>query len=469
MRPLTGHPVLTSATASDSKAMPDYFFFSYARGSYDSYLKKFFDELSDRVRQLVGLPRGAQVGFLDQQDLELGEAWGPALTQALQRTRVMVSVYSPAYFNSEYCGREWEFFRRRAERYAELARARGAQEAAPPPVIKPVIWLPLRPGNNPPDPVSELQYFSGDPEAPHNKAGLQEMRRLRGNYRKEYTEFINQLADEILDVYEKFEREGVDLPPLEPMPELREMPSAFHQPPAPRAAGEAPRAVARQRGGPKYVRFVFIAGDPNEFPQGARRRDFYMEYGRGEWKPYYPEVTRPIMSLAQTVAGELDIFSDELPFGPDLAQEVRDAEDARSLVVMFVDGWTAELLPAYRQALERLDRNSYINCSIFVPWNDKDPDTAARREELKRIVRSDIFPRWSRLAEASEPVFFRDAIYTVDQLRDQLRDTLRRLQVMMAKDVVEQTKKDDIERRIQSDIVKPVLSHQAAPGGGGAP
>lgn len=447
--------------------MPDYFFFSYARGSYDDYLKKFFDELSDRVRQRAGLPRDTQVGFLDQQDLELGTAWSPALVRALQSTRVMVSLYSPAYFNSEYCGREWEFFRRRAELYAERARARGAAAAEPPPVIKPVIWLPLRPGHQPPEPVSRLQYYVGDPAEPHNRDGLQEMRRLRANYRREYTEFVNQLADQILDVYDQFDREGSDLPPLDPVPQLLEVPSAFHAPPAAGRTVAARPAPPQRRGGPRYVRFVFIAGDPDEFPQGARRREFYLEYGHGEWKPYYPDVTRPIRSLAQTVAGELDIFSDELPFGPNLAEEVRAAEDARSLVVMFVDGWTAELLPPYREALAALDRNSYINCSIFVPWNDNDPDTAARREELRRIVRSDIFPRWSRLGDASEPIFFRDAIHSVDELREQLRDTLRRLQVMMARGVVEQTKKEDIPRRVQSDIAKPVLSHQAAPGGGG--
>jgi FxsC-like protein len=441
--------------------MPDhYFFFSYARGSYDDYLQKFFDELSDRVRQRLGLPRGTPVGFLDKEDLELGSEWGPALARALQSTRVLVSLYSPAYFNSEFCGREWEFFRRRAELYAERARERGVADAAPPPVIKPVIWLPLRPGHQPPEPVARLQYYVGDAEEPHNKVGVQEMRRLRSSYRKDYTDFVNQLADQILDVHDLFEREGSDLPPLDPLPELPEMPSAF------REARPAPPPFGR-RGGPKYVRFVFIAGDPNEFPQGSRQREIYLEYGRGEWKPYYPDVERPIMSLAQTVAGELDIFSDELPFGPDLAREVREAEEARSLVIMFVDGWTAELLPPYRQALAALDRNSYINCSIFVPWNRKDPATATRCEELRRLLRTNIFPRWSRLADTSEPIFFRDAIFSVDELREQLRDTLRRLQTQMAKEVVEQSRKEDLPRRVQSDMAKPVLSNQGAPGGGG--
>jgi FxsC-like protein len=454
--------------------MSHYFFFSYARGSYDNYLRKFFDELSERVRHLLGLPRDTEVGFFDQRDLELGTEWDASLVSALQSTRVMVSIYSPAYFNSEYCGREWEFFRRRAELFAERARAGGTPAAATPPVIKPVIWLPLREGRNPPDPVARLQYFTGDPEAPHNKLGLQEMRRLRARYRTHYGNFINQLADEILDSYELFGQGAGELPCLDPVPELRALPSAFHQPPAPPAppdpgAGPPPPLRPRRRGGPKYVRFVFIAGDPTQFPDGARKREFYLEYGGGEWKPYYPEVTHPIMALALAEAGMLGMLGDELPFGPDLATEVRAAEEARSLVVVFVDGWTAELLPPYRQALENLDRNSFINCSIFVPWNVKDPETAVRADELKRLLRSVIFPRWSRLADAHEPIFFRDSIYSVEDLREQLRDTLRRLQVMMMKDVVEHARQGDLPRCLQSGIAKPVLSHGAAPAGRGAP
>ncbi len=59
------------------------------------------------------------------------------------------------------------------------------------------------------------------------------------------------------------------------------------------------------------------------------------------------------MLVAQKSALDVGIFSDELPFGPTLAKEVRDAEDDGSLVVLFVDCWTAEL-PTYQQILASL-------------------------------------------------------------------------------------------------------------------
>jgi hypothetical protein len=42
------------------------------------------------------------------------------------------------------------------------------------------------------------------------------------------------------------------------------------------------------------------------------------------------------------------------------------------------------------------------------------------------------------------------------------------LQTTLAKNVVERTPKEDIPRRIDSDIPKPILSHQSSPGGGAA-
>jgi FxsC-like protein len=324
-----------------------------------------------------------RVGFIDE-TIELGSDWDGAIVKALQECPVMVSAYSPAYFNSQYCGKEWEFFCRRRERHGEE-----------PPVIKLVIWIPLQRGKEPPHAVGPLQYYMGsDKTAPHNAVGLKQMRKQYNNYDVAYDKFIDSLADEIL------EANKIVLPKLDPLPALGKIDSAFH----PTASAAAPPAQvitqlgqatpARRRSGPKFARFVFIAGDPNEFPLGARRRDFYLDCGGVEWKPYYPD-TKPLMIVASEVAGNMNIISEELPFGNNLDELVRDVETARSLVILFVDGWTAEL-PNYKAALNQFDKNNYLNCSIFVPWNRDDPETAGRCDQLMTFVRDEVFPRWSR-------------------------------------------------------------------------
>lgn len=83
------------------------FFFSYTRANNDPYLKLFFDAVSEVIRERRGLPANVPVGFFDQRELELGEDWDQAIVDALQTSRVFLAVWSPGYFKSEYCGKEW--------------------------------------------------------------------------------------------------------------------------------------------------------------------------------------------------------------------------------------------------------------------------------------------------------------------------------------------------------------------------
>jgi hypothetical protein len=108
---------------------------------------------------------------------------------------------------------------------------------------------------------------------------------------------------------------------------------------------------------------------------------------------------------------------------------------------------------------------NYLNCGIFIPWNKEDPETAKRCDQLMKFVREDVFPRWSRFADF-EPSIFYDRICNLDELKARLADMLGRLQTSLAKSVVERTAKEDIPRRIESDIPNPVLAHWPASGGG---
>src|SRR3954468_3728848 len=120
------------------------FFLSYARANNDPYLKLFIEAVSEVIRERRGLPAGAQVAFFDQQELELGEDWDQTIVDALQTSRVFVALWSPAYFKSEYCGKEWALF-------AQSCAAADAASGGPhPPMIKPVVWVPFRTGEVPP-------------------------------------------------------------------------------------------------------------------------------------------------------------------------------------------------------------------------------------------------------------------------------------------------------------------------------
>jgi FxsC-like protein len=391
--------------------MPYDFFFSYTRADNNGYLKKFFHALNEEVCSKAGYPNGTLAGYFDQDRLERGMEWSEALVGALQESSTLVCLYSPAYFKSTFCGREWAVFEDRRRLYLAHQKAAGIPAAEPPAVIKPVLWVPIL--EPLPASVDRMQYAAGDPQATHNTEGLRYMRARYEKYKVPYLDFIDHLAAEILAARARYHAVLPRLPGALAFDSVRD---AFERSPA--AAGAA---SPHQQHGPNAVRFVFVAAKPEEFPPGARATDCYRQRGGRDWRPYFPDWPKPIGALAQSVAaGDLDFFSEEIPFSVTLPTEVRRAEDQASIVVLVVDSWTVAL-PSYRRVLEEFDKGGYFNCSVLIPWNDADVETLRQHAVLEADVRG-VFRRQSR-----HPLYFRDSISSEEELRAQLRDVLIRL------------------------------------------
>jgi hypothetical protein len=54
--------------------------------------------------------------FIDDEGIETGDHWPQKLKHALKMSKCMVCVWSPAYFQSNWCVSEWESFRERERR-----------------------------------------------------------------------------------------------------------------------------------------------------------------------------------------------------------------------------------------------------------------------------------------------------------------------------------------------------------------
>ncbi|MEV3909674.1 TIR-like protein FxsC [Streptomyces canus] len=109
------------------------FYLSYGRmpdvGPSNSQLR-FFQQLSEHLVQLTH-PGTTAVGFFDQR-MRRGSRWEEP-ERALATARVFVPLYSPRYFASERCGREWDAFNRRqqwARRQDRFVRS----------AVVPVLW-----------------------------------------------------------------------------------------------------------------------------------------------------------------------------------------------------------------------------------------------------------------------------------------------------------------------------------------
>jgi FxsC-like protein len=421
------------------------FFFSYKRVVDGPYLQTFFDDLSEELSGQLQLDVDEEIGFLDQKGIELGDAWEPTIAQALQGSKVLVCAYSPRYFESEYCGKEWQVFQMRRELHRQKQLA-GDPEAQLPPVIVPVLWQPCTPVPA----VTSIQYLYGDPQSFENKKGVRSLVKRKTVNQATYTDYIELLAEKIK------EAAGYQLPQLANLPALNKVPSAFvTQTPAvvPAAAQpQTPATSTASTSSTKHVRFIFVAGDPAKFG-GQRQADAYGERG-SYWKPFHPNVSDRIGRLLQHFVSseEMDFDSDIVEFGQDLIPVVKQAFDERKIVVLLVDGWTVSWDPASQAILRQFDKSSVdlYNSTVLVPWNDSDLEIQNRRDEILDNVRN-VFDFRANLWR--NPVFYRDGINSLPDLLTAVQNALDSIRS-------ELHKRAPKSNPVPDGISKPVVSNQ---------
>jgi len=379
---------------------PYWFFFSYARLDRDPYLKKFYNELVDSVRVNAGGNRG-EIGFFDTEDIEPGQEWPAALAAALQTARVFVPVYTPSYFISEFCGREWRVIE-------ERRRAAGER----PPVILPVLWVPQdKLPSNLPEAVLDLQYSHEQFGEVYVKEGLRQLMR-QSRYLDARRQIIDGLAERIIEIAREH-----PLPPLPAPPSIKQVPSAFQPPPG---APAPPAPSGPGNVGPRYVQFIFVAGRRNEFElQKLRKKlEYYGGEGGPDWQPYLPELAEEIAILAMGVAASEKLRYEAVPLDESLIRRLDEAERDNKVVAIIADIWTLRL-EQYHRFMREYDRRSYQNCVVLIPWN-YDEETKLTEETLKQAVELTFVNRYL----SRDPNTFIDTIRSPEELRTNLSRAL---------------------------------------------
>ena len=400
--------------------MPYEFFLSYSRSNNDAFLKKFFDDLSEEIRGLRGLPQNAPVGFFDQRELALGDDWDNTIVEALQTSSIFLAVTSPGYFKSEYCGKEWALFR------ARLAAAAGGGQPAP--LLKPVIWIPFDIMALPAA-IRTGQLTLGDPQAIQNTLGFRRVLKNLTENQIAYNNLVAGLAQEIVHAADQHAVQRLAV-----IPKLSAVDSAFTM--APGAGANQPAAT-----GPKHIRFVYVAASPAAFG-AVRSKEAYVDAGGADWKPYYPDDKTRIHRLVQNFVSndDLDFTSEELAFGPNLVNDIIAAWDKRQIVVLIVDGWSVQWDANSRNILTALDGRLDYHWCVLVPYNENDQDSMGARQKIDDAMRV-VFDRHAILSP--NPLFFRDKIKSVQDFKTNLRDVLTRL-------------KEEIKKRAPVDMPVPV-------------
>ncbi|MEV0481530.1 TIR-like protein FxsC [Streptomyces sp. NPDC050508] len=328
-----------------------HFFLSYAHtppwgpdsGDPDHWVHVLYRDLCSHIMALTDLPAGSTVGFMDR-EMRSGEGWPEKLSENLATCRVFVPLFSPRYFSSEMCGREWFAF---TERILH-AKAAGATSVS---AIVPALWTRVE-TTDLPDSVRRIHMEQLG--ASNGIYGLIKLNRRRD----EYEEAVYGLAERIVQVARESRL------PLGRPRDYESTPSAFK----PRGAG------------PRHIRLTVAAPTRDTVPE-YRDRTRYGEDAL-DWNPYSAESRRPLPALAEDLIRALDYrvsvasFDDEdtgdqsSALSPEAtgAQEPEDGQPG----ILLVDLW-ALTDEERRRRLKTFDASSPAWVSAIVPRDRADP------------------------------------------------------------------------------------------------
>ncbi|MFG2978633.1 TIR-like protein FxsC [Streptomyces sp. NPDC048331] len=331
-----------------------YFFLSYAHTPRfgaggpdpDMWVERLFRDLSGHVMALTDLPAGHPVGFMDR-EIRSGEGWSERLGSVLATCRVFVPLYSPRYFSSEMCGKEWFAFARRSVEH----QARSASTAT---AIVPAWWVPVPPEQLPLA-AGQLNFDDQAFGERYMTDGLYGLIKLRG-YAEQYERAVYQLAKRIVTV-----ARTTKLPVGRPV-DYRSAPSAF--------GSRTPDA--------RNLRIAVVAPVVGTLPEGRDPR--YYGTGTDDWNPYHPQSRRPLAHMATELAYQLNNQVDLSTLDKEISR-ARNRPASAGPLILLVDRWAMEV-PALRDKLALLDTIPGPATSVIVAWNQHDTQSRAWESRL---------------------------------------------------------------------------------------
>lgn len=356
--------------------MPYPFFLSYARNddnptNPDPIVQEFVTELNRRVRYYTGVARD---GFRDRTEIVTGELWRDKLCQGLQESATLVCLYSPSFFNSEYCGKEMQVFLNWRRLYMQVNAGKK------PANIIPILWLSSE-GKIPRTlPDSQYKDATLDP-ARYGVWNLGDRKRFDPSKAGEFYDLIDDIAFRIRDA-----AKDTPLPKPDQVLPFDAVRSAFEDPLLPLLEFDAHDALA----GPDSVTFVYAA---------AQTWDAW---------PYAPPAQRAVLRISSSIAKGKEFEPHQLSFDAssgDLMARLDAARDRNNVVVMLVDGASISQ-PGVRDLLGEYDRRQYDTFSTMVIWNQN------KTPVLERDVKDTL-----RFFSSRQPPFFHLSI-TDDQQFD---------------------------------------------------
>lgn len=356
-------------------------FLSYARSTGSAYAKKFADDLAQDLRENHKFGVEEEPVFFDQ-NIEPGSVWGEDIERGLKHSKVMVSLVSEHYFQSEYCGKEFQVFRSRRDNYKS---AKNLDKT--PGLIVPVRWLPQELlGRAIPDSVTEIQYATQEWGEDYWKEGLLYLIKNE-KYSTQYKDFVHALSIHLLKVSREHPLESLTM-----LGELQTVESATGFGPIRSApfANKTENALAPSGDG-GWIEFVYVAATQKEAEAFTNQAAVYDPKGGPFWRPYLPPVDRSIGEITQRVAYDERFVSNVLSTNTPLLDYIRAAKKSNNLLIIVVDCWSLGL-DTYRAWVHSFDEVFSANCEMLIPLNGADPQFLSGKAQIEQLLKK-TFPQ----------------------------------------------------------------------------
>jgi len=368
------------------------FFLSFSstdwRNGAKDDLHLFFADLETKLKKFGFKGRG----FFSSRDIGRGHDWEKELHQVLPASHVIVPMYSPNYFNSPWCGREWEVFWRRQKDI----RANPPLDVKSEEVILPVIWtadfLEL------PADVPKVQYKNPVSDSSvYTDKGLGTLMQSPRKHPGKYEDFVERFATELGKM---IRNQGADKMRALPDPDLKKVDLTF---------------PVNFKWGLKHVRYVFLAGRYDEMQALRKTHTPYGQFeSRLDWRPCFPDVDRSAGDIARAVAQEngKDGYEFVEPRAAnDLLQTMREASSRNNVIAVLVDPWSLSLHP-FKEFAEKFDSEAFPTSGVIVTWNSNDGETPNHLPLLKNRLADHFRGR------ATRQEYYNPDVTTPDDLRD---------------------------------------------------
>lgn len=343
--------------------------------------------------------------FLDVQSIQRDQDWNAALGHALGHCRTRLALYTPDYFGSDFCGREWKAFEDRQRSHRELD---GVDAKA----LIPVLWEPVQ---SIPAGAAHIPYGNLEFGEKYAQWGLRRIL-VADPGGEEYRRIVNLLARQILVAAEHFPipaAEGLDIT-------------------APQSAGPFPSAAQRAEPGSHALLPVAARTSGTAHHQRSTDPGCHGE-SPTDWNPYRTQFPEPV------------------------ARTLDEARGQGQVAVLLVEARAAADEPSGR-ALRAYDRSNHPGSAAIVPCGPDEAGDGPRSKPYGEAVRSVLPLNWAKTA--GDPLPLLQSGIVPDEFDGALHAVVAKVQNHLFS-FLETIKLDSLERSRITSTSLPVLTTAA--------